>query len=245
MREHIPYYDPSQDEWVEILGTGVTRKVLSTDSITGGDTCYVNMPPDWEGIAGAHYHTGFEEAYMISGDVNLNGNEDFLKGCYLYRPGGIVHGWSEHSINGGRIIIKMGMTTDLVSVPGPDYPDEYDYPDKRLEDGRPHIIFLDTKEQEWTWHDEGAGRYGIKPLSEDADNGDRTYLLHLPAGWHGSYSGDSSRALECAVVHGSLTLEDGSVMREGCYFYRHPKRDESPIAASADGCTALMWSEAI
>ena len=53
MRPHIPYYDPAKEDWTEILGTGVTRKVLGTDPETGGDTCYVNIPKGWEGIAGA------------------------------------------------------------------------------------------------------------------------------------------------------------------------------------------------
>jgi len=243
MRPHISFIDPTDQEWVQILGKGVERKFLGVDPDTGSDTCFVRIPPGWAGDAGAHIHTFYEEAYIISGDINLNGHEDLVEGSYLYRPGGIVHGWVEKSREGATVIIKMGGPTDIISVPGPDHEDEYDLPEVRHHDGRPHIIHLRTKDMGWTWHEKAAARFGTKILSEDSDNKNRTFLLNLPAGFKGRFKGDDDRNLECAVVHGALNLEDGTEIKVGSYFHHHPHQKAPPIASSVRGCTALMWSE--
>jgi hypothetical protein len=93
MRPHISHVDGHALAWQEILNTGVHRKQLSVDPDTGSDTSFVRVPADWHGPAGAHYHTGFEEALILSGDVDLNGNDLLVEGSYLYRPGGGSESW--------------------------------------------------------------------------------------------------------------------------------------------------------
>ena len=87
MRPHMSHVDGNALPWVEILNTGAKRKQLSVDPDTGSDTSFVRIPRGWRGPAGAHYHTGFEEAMILTGDVDLNGNDLLVNGSYLYRPG--------------------------------------------------------------------------------------------------------------------------------------------------------------
>ena len=243
MRPHLSYVDGNVLPWEEILNTRAERKQLSVDPDTGSDTSFVRIPKDWRGPVGAHYHTGFEEAFILSGDVDLNGNDLLVEGSYLYRPGGIVHGWVDHSPSGSDIIIKMGRATDLISVGEPELDHEYDYPGARVDDGRPHIIHLRTKEQDWRpWPDgtEGANR---KVLSRDEDNGAETLLARLSEGFSGALKLDPGLTWEWVVLDGAMTLADDTSFERLGYSHRPAGSEETTMAASKDGCTMLIWSD--
>ena len=243
MRPHLSHVDGNALPWEEILNTGAERKQLSVDPETGSDTSFVRIPKDWKGPAGAHYHTGFEEALILSGDVDLNGNDLLVEGSYLYRPGGIVHGWVDHSPSGSDIIIKMGRATDLISVGEPEHDHEYDYPDARVEDGRPHIIHLKTKEQAWQSWPDVPGGVEKKVLSRDETNGAETLLARVPAGFSGVLKLDPANTWEWVVLEGSVSLADGTSFERLGYSHRPAGSEETVIAASRDGSTLLMWSD--
>ncbi len=206
--------------WVEILNTGAERKQLSVDPDTGSDTSFVRLPKEWNGPAGAHYHTGFEEALILSGDVDLNGNDLLVEGSYLYRPGGIVHGWVDHSSGGSEIIIKMGRTTDLISVGEREHDHEYDYPGARVEDGRPHIIHLKTREQDWQPWPGGPNGVDKKLLSRDESNGAETLLARFASGFTGAFQLDPASTWEWVVLEGDVTLADGTTFARFGYSHR-------------------------
>ena len=125
------------------------RKVFNTNDINGSDTSLVKLPPGWKGPAGAHYHSDYEEALVLTGDVDLNGNDLLVAGSYLYRPGGIVHGFVDNSPSGSDIIIKMGTSTDLISVNKPLHSYEYPEPKALVADAREHNLHLRTNEEKW------------------------------------------------------------------------------------------------
>ncbi len=243
MRPHIPCLQSDSLPWEEILNTGAQRKLLSVDPETTSETTFVRLPPDWRGPAGAHYHSDFEEALILSGDCDLNGNDLLVAGSYLYRPGGIVHGWVDHSPSGADIIIKMGTATDLISVGEREHDHEYDYPGKRVPDGRPHIVHLRTANQTWVaWEGAPAG-VTKKVLSRDADTGAQTLLMHLEAGFAGELILAADSTWEWVVIDGGLSLADGSRFGPIDYSHRPAGTHESVVSTAPDGCTALMWRE--
>jgi len=244
MRAYVSYLDPETLSWEEILNsngvvTGVHRRIYNKDPESGDFTSFAEIPKGWIGPSGAHYHSTFEEAFILSGSLTLDGEDYLESGSYLYRPGMVVHGWTELS-EGAHIIIRRGGPADIIPV---EKLHSYEYPYEEVHDGRPHILHLRTDELEWTWHGADKDRYGIKVLSQDKDSGARTLLLHLPPGWNGSYSGPNERAVECVVVSGEMSLADGTVFGQSCYFCRPPGVDDDPIAHSKQGSTLLMWEE--
>ncbi len=243
MRPQIPYLAADALPWEEILNTGAQRKLLSVDPETGSETAFVRLPPDWRGPAGAHYHSGFEEALILSGDCDLNGNDLLVAGSYLYRPGGIVHGWVDHSPSGADIIIKMGRATDLVSVGEPEYPHEYDYEGKRVPDGRPHIVHLRTADQPFEPWNGGHPGAQQKLLSRDRETGAATLLLNLDAGFSGQLELAAHTTWEWVVLAGSVSLADGSTFGPIDYSHRRAGSHETVITGSPDGCRLLLWRE--
>jgi len=239
----MSHVDGNALPWVEILNTGAKRKQLSVDPDTGSDTSFVRIPRGWRGPAGAHYHTGFEEAMILTGDVDLNGNDLLVNGSYLYRPGGIVHGWVDHSPSGSDIIIKMGRAVDLISVGEPEHAHEYDYPGARVEDGRPHIIHLKTKEHTWQLWPGGPGGVEKKSLSRDESNGAETLLARVASGFSAEFNLDTNLTWEWVVLEGGLNLSDGTVFSHLGYSHRPAGSEETRIVSSTDGCLMLMWSD--
>lgn len=243
MRPHIPHLDADALAWEEILDTGATRKVLGRDPETGSDTSFVRLPPGWQGPTGAHYHSSFEEALVLCGDVDLNGNDLLVGGSYLYRPGGIVHGWVDRSSGGSEIIIKMGAETDLIAVGAPEHDHEYEYPPARAADGRPHIVHLRTGEKPWEpWTGGTHGVHG-KVLSRDRDSGAETLMMRIDEGFDGGVPLSADETWEWVVVEGGLSLADGATFGRIGYSHRPAGHGETVIAAAPLGCTLLMWRE--
>ena len=241
MRPSIPHLSSEDLGWEEILNTGAQRKQFSVDPATGSDTSFVRLPPGWKGPAGAHYHSSFEEALVLSGDVDLNGNDLLVSGSYLYRPGGIVHGWVDHSPSGSDIIIKMGTDTDLISVGEPEHPYEYDYQEKRVPDGRPHIIHLKTAEHPW----QKGGMDGVqrKTLSRDEDTGAETSLIRFEPGFKEGMELAIDQTWEWVVIDGAMTLADGTLFVRLDYSHRPAGGGETIIQSAPQGCTLLVWND--
>ncbi len=241
MRPTIHHLDTAALPWEEILDTKAMRKVLSLDPVTGSDTSYVRLPPVWQGPAGAHYHTDFEEALVLSGDVDLNGDGDVLvAGSYLYRPGGIVHGRIDRSTGGADIIIKMGTATDLISVGQPLHRHEYDQPGRRKQDGRPHVVHLKADTQPWeAWN--GAHR---RVLSRNVETGAETMRIRLDPGASRTLTLLANETWEWVVIAGSFKLADGPDFARLGYSFR-PKGAcaDAVIEAAATGCDLLAWRE--
>lgn len=243
MRSYVSHLDSNTIEWEEILKTGAFRKIFNTDPESGSDTSLVRLPPGWQGPAGAHYHSDFEEALVLSGDVDLNGDDSLVSGSYLYRPGGIVHGFVDRSVNGSNIIIKMGASTDLVSIKDPLHEHEYAHPDAVLEDGRDHIVHLRTESQEWFPWSEGDGNVSYKQLSYDKQTGAQTLLLSLTKDYSGSLSFSDDHSWEWVVLSGDFILNDGVRFEEFCYSFRPRGCGNFSIEGSNTGSKMILWKD--
>jgi quercetin dioxygenase-like cupin family protein len=106
-RPHVQFLTVDEAPWEE-RGEGPNRSrrtVLSRNPETGATTTLIEFPPGWRGRAGAHYHSRSEEVFVLSGDVALDDEPIYREGCYLYRPGGIMHGPKERSEGGCRMLI--------------------------------------------------------------------------------------------------------------------------------------------
>lgn len=239
MRPYVKCLDPDTLPWVPIFKTGVDRRFYNTDPVDQSFTCIIQVPKDWDGPSGAHYHTSFEEGYVFEGSLTLDGTDYLYPGSYLYRPGMIVHGWTELSPESALIVVRRGGVADIVPVGPALHP--YEYPYEEVHDGRGHILHLKTDDMEWTATEAG---YKTKLLSIDQDNGDSTYLVSLPAGWHGELPRTDGRGLECVVLEGAAELDDATQVGRLHYLYRPPGNHQAPIVSSNEGCKALVWEEA-
>ncbi len=239
MRPYVKCLNPDTLPWEPIFKTGVDRKFYNTDPVDESFTSIALVPKGWVGPSGAHYHTSFEEGYIVEGSLTLDGTDYLMPGSYLYRPGMIVHGWTELSEESALIIIKRGGAADIVPVGPPLH--AHEYPFEEVHDGRPHILHLKTADMSWASTGEGASSCNVKVLSTDQDNRDSTYLLSLPSGWRGEILSSAGRDLESVVVEGAAELADGTSFERLHYLYRPPGDRSAPIVSSRNGCMALVW----
>lgn len=239
MRPFVHCLDPETLPWEPIFKTGVNRRFYNTDPANQSFTSIALVPKGWVGPSGAHYHTSFEEAYILEGSLTLDGTDYLKPESYLYRPGMIVHGWTELSEESALIIIKRGGAADIISVGEALH--DYEYPFEEIYDGRQHILHLKTAEMGWTPKGGGVSSCNVKVLSVDKDNSDSTYLMSLPSGWQGEIQSADGRGLECIIVQGAAELADGTHMDRLHYLYRPPGDRTAPIVSAPKGCLVLVW----
>lgn len=239
MRTQVGPIDIESLPWETLGENGLRRKVLSLDPDTGAVTQYVHIPAHWKGGGVAHYHSCLEEAYIIEGDVTLNGRDDLTTGSYLYRPGHIVHGHDERAKEGCTCIIRMGAEMDFNLVHEPASEEEYALRD--ITDPRGHIVNLQTDAMDWTEQGDADNRYKIKLLSHNPNTNAYAALLALDAGWTGRLSTDSKNAREWFLLSGSWQREDGTVSHAKSYYYAPPGIEHAGVVASKDGCVVLTW----
>ncbi len=242
MRPYVKCLDADTLPWQPIFKTGVKRRFYNTDPEDKSFTSIAQVPKGWVGPSGAHYHSSFEEAYIVEGSLTLDGTDYLRPGSYLYRPGMIVHGWTELSDESALIIIKRGGVADIVPVGPALHSHEYAY--EEVHDGRPHVVHLKTGDMAWTPKGNGTASHAVKVLSTDQDNGDSTCLLALPSGWQGELQAAEGRSLECIAIEGTAKLADGTPFGRLHYLYRPPGDRQAPIVASQDGCKLLAWESA-
>ncbi|MEE8305757.1 MAG: DUF4437 domain-containing protein [Gammaproteobacteria bacterium] len=220
---------------------GSRRKQFSEDPETGAHTRYMEIAANWQGGGVAHYHTFSEEVYVLSGDVTLNGRDYLVEGSYLYRPGGIVHGHQEGSIRGCRLILKFGGPMDSNYIDEPESNEEY--VQVPSDDGRPHIVHLETPGMEWQQHGDGQARYGTKVLSEDRKTGASTMLIRFPAGWRGRLELDSAATWEWFVIKGQAVLEDGTTFETDSYSLRPVAGRRNAFVGAKAESEILLWRD--
>jgi quercetin dioxygenase-like cupin family protein len=79
-------------------GANVAEYVVLSEGTSGTMSRIYRVPENWAGRQdGGHFHTTSEEMYVISGDVRNDTRQRYEEGCYLFRPGGIMHGTEERS----------------------------------------------------------------------------------------------------------------------------------------------------
>lgn len=242
MRAQVGPLDIETLPWEPLGDHGLRRRVLSEDPDTGAVTEYVHIPATWKGGGVAHYHSCYEEAYIIEGDVTLNGRDYLVGGSYLYRPGNIVHGHNEGAKQGCMCVIRMGAKMDFNLVHEPTSEDEY--PLEEITDPKGHVLHLQSNDMDWTEQGDEGNRYRFKLLSFDP--GTRSYcaLMKLDKGWSGRLSTGSEFGREWLMLSGAWTREDGATFGSGTYYYAPPGTEHAAVTGSEEGCVVLTWMHA-
>lgn len=103
----IESLDTAAVAWIESViegrPTGIKRKVLWLDPVTGADTRLLIVPPGFEG-RGPNWHPINEEIYCLEGDIGPDDVRVMGPGTYLHNPAFGVHGYHEHSRGGARVL---------------------------------------------------------------------------------------------------------------------------------------------
>ncbi len=216
-------------------------KILTIDPENKATTAYYIIRGEWRGSGRAHYHSSYEEVYVLDGDVTLTGEDYYVKGSYLYRPGGIVHGHHEGSKAGTRMITRSGSSIDFNYVEKPTSEAEYVLVPNNI-DKRPHIVHLRTPSMKAKTVGRGEGRYTRKLLSKDAKTGASTSLLEFPAAFKGRIDLPEAKNREWMVVGGEATLDDGTVYELESFSFR-PAGKKHAFVSAVPNTQILLWEE--
>jgi quercetin dioxygenase-like cupin family protein len=92
--------------WTE-RGEGANASDFSilSEGTSGTVSRIFRVPAGWYGRHdGGHFHSSSEEVFVVSGDIRNDKRNRYEEGCFLYRPGGIMHGYEERSDNGCSLL---------------------------------------------------------------------------------------------------------------------------------------------
>lgn len=224
-------------EW-EPLGThGLRRKLLGFDPETQHATNIVEIPRGWRGGGIAHYHAVFEEVFMLSGSVTLDGNHYWQGGDYFYRPAHVVHGHDESSAEGALCVIRSDGKIELLLVHEPEQPVEYPMPES--DDARGHVFQVPIADVAGVTDAAFPADWSVRPLSADPKSGARTVIADIPAGWRGTAPALGA-TWEAMVLEGTV---EGSAASYGEGDYTVGGADTALLAAtgSTGGASVLVW----
>lgn len=185
-------------DWEKLGKNGIRRRLLHRDA-HGAETMVIEIPRGWKGGGIAHYHSAFEEVFVIDGDVTLNGRDDLLRNSYVYRPARVVHGHAESAREGAFAIVRNGGVLDMNFVPEP--LQNVEYPLGAIEDGRGLIVHLASADVRAKPLAPGVFE---KPLSYDHRTKAETSLVSIEAGrtWRTQHE----TAMNLLVIEGALSL---------------------------------------
>ena len=79
----------SELPWRPWVMQGVSYKLLSINSRTGGFTCLLQVAPGTR--APVHHHLGAIELVVLSGDIYYDTSNVGVAGDYMYEPAGDIH----------------------------------------------------------------------------------------------------------------------------------------------------------
>jgi hypothetical protein len=219
---------------------GPTLKLLRQDPVTGAMTFMTHLPPNWYDPE-LDWHPSSEEGYIIAGEVVLN-DRRLTRGCYLYRPPGILHGpaGSPHDL-GATIIQRTSGPLRILRYTGRKYPhrDLQPVTDDHLHSDVAWSEKTVSSSIRWRTVERGGWQgTRAKWLHRNRRTGGGLVMLRIPAGWAGL--GSPARGpVEEFVLDGELEVGDVRYGKWG-YSYR-PAGVSAGGYASAAGATCLMW----
>jgi hypothetical protein len=235
-RPHIEFIQSQVLPWFDLdaesARPGATIKVLSHDSETAAGTAIIRYPEGWV-LDEPHHVTGDEEFFVLEGGLTI---DDHAFGPYGY--GCLPQGFTRRHMaapqgaavltffNGPPRRVASASVTDL----------------SRL------IVVPDSKDKPWTSNfDHGLVGSGIaiKFLRQDAESGERTWLLTKgPDRQEDLPPTGRTETHPCVeeffLLEGALGWPQG-MMRPGAYFWRPPRIDHGP-GASLSGYLGLFRS---
>jgi len=195
--------------------SGLERRLLSEDDVTGASTSLISVP------AGRETDLGYAdrpcELFVLSGEGELGGRT-VRSGTYAYVP-------SESPV------MKLQMAAEglvLVMTEAAGQP-------------RGELLVMDTEELRWEDRSIAAVPPGltIKRLRVDAETGERTWLAACVPGWCEDRAEIHPTVEEAFLVRGDTLLGERGEMSPGCYFWRPPLVRHGPMT-TRDGCLVFF-----
>jgi hypothetical protein len=252
--EHIKRLDVEKQPWKEELGGLVYRKYLYNDEATGVHFSYNKSDPVAKGRSVVNFHDAGEEVFYIDGDMLLYDDYyvryHYKKGCYLYRPGGWVHGPLEFL----RTSIRLERSEGLLELKKAQFVDLGRNPSEsnlnKALDGRGLIKCLDSeslpwipgdtflKDQAWVLGGADPTKISFKVLSMDRYSKAATVIAKLHPGFVIPKPGYCDVTEDAFVLEGEMKV-DGEVFGRHFFYYR-PKGVVSGRVESAAGCELYM-----
>jgi hypothetical protein len=254
---HIKRLDVDALPAESVFGGLAYRKYLYNDEEAGVHFS-MNLadrpPPDSKARSYVNYHVSAEEVFYLAGRMLLY--DDYYvrycyrKGCYLYRPGGWVHGpierlehcelleWSE-----GPLEMTHGEFDDLGMNP-------LENNVAKALGNRGLIKCLDSdalpwtpgseflKEHKWYLGDIDESKIGFKMLSKDRVSGAASVVVKLEPGFRIPTPGYANVIEEAFVVDGEMTISGERFGRH--FFYRRPAGIVSGTLETSGGCELFM-----
>ncbi len=108
--------DPFREQWHEVKNDAgevtLKRLLLGRNPDTGEGTMLVRFEPGWQSPYGHHFHTVYEEAFIVEGEVEMDEGAVFTAGCYTFKPPFTVQG-SSQSPAGALALISFGGKMDF------------------------------------------------------------------------------------------------------------------------------------
>lgn len=226
---------------------GPVWKPLRRDPSTGATTFMTHLPPNWHDPL-LDWHPTTEEGFKLAGKTVLGdpaideGYTELGRGCYLYRPPGILHGPVSAPVDEGSTILqRMNGEMRILRYDGDEFPHAHLQPitDQHVDWPVAWNERLDTNALAWEPVVSGPwSGAAIKRLHRNRVTGGGAVLLQLPAGWSGA--GSAARGpLEEFVVEGAMTA-GGVDYRKWGYAYR-PVGAAAGSYATTDGAVLFCW----
>lgn len=108
--------NPFSRQWEEVRNDAgqivLSRLLLGRHPATGEGAMLVRFAPGWRSPHGDHFHTVYEEVYVVEGEVVLNDGTRYGKGAYMFKPPFTVQPGSS-SRSGALVYICFGGPMDF------------------------------------------------------------------------------------------------------------------------------------
>ena len=109
--------DPRTREWEDVTNAAgevtLRRLVLSRNPVTGEGSMLVEFLPGWVSPHGDHYHSVYEEAFVMDGELIAADGTIFTGGCYSFKPPHTVQSRLS-SPKGAMVYVNVGGPLDFL-----------------------------------------------------------------------------------------------------------------------------------
>lgn len=108
---------PTDRPWEDVLdadGKAIARRqILSVHPKTGEGSMLVEFLPGFVSPHGDHYHSVYEEVFVMDGQLETADGTVFTKGCYSYKPPGTIQS-AVRSEGGAVAYVNFGGKLDFL-----------------------------------------------------------------------------------------------------------------------------------
>jgi quercetin dioxygenase-like cupin family protein len=217
---------------VEGLAPGSSLRLLSRDSADGACTALWRLPAGWR------HPTPFalaapEAVYVLEGGLR-NGEHDYRRGHYAWRPAGLPQG--PLATDAGALVLAFWDAAPLHRVPG----------SIAVGPGDPLRWVDGNAVHEHPTPVEGpVAGITVRILRTDPETGGMTMVINIPPGWTEPRSRHHDCVEESFKLSGDIWLEEDGrphVLSAGDYFFRPPRIKHGPMRTEGGTSSLIRFS---